>query len=178
MNTKQAIQRAFIKNYSQKDYDKITIKELCVQTPVARTTFYSYYQNMDDLKADIEKTILNGLRNITHHFKTKELSSIDLHEFLKYSMLYMKDNWDTVYAFLIIQPNIRFINSWKKDIKKHFRLHYPQKQHSNHYELLLEVVATSAIQCYCYWMQHPKEINDEKLSELVQSTITAMIHAL
>lgn len=50
MSTKESIQKTFIKLYSKMDYDRITIKELCIQTPVARTTFYSYYSNIDELK--------------------------------------------------------------------------------------------------------------------------------
>lgn len=178
LDTKQAIQREFIKMYSQKDYGHITVKELCIQTPVARTTFYSYYPNIDELKNDIETILINGINNITHHFEQKDVSSIDLHEFLKYSMKYIRDNWEAMYAFLIIQPDTRFIDLWKKNIKKHFNLHYSQKQYSDNYELLSEVVASSAIQCYGYWMQHPQEVNEEKLFDLVQSTINSMIHVL
>ncbi len=54
MNTKESIQKTFIKLYSKMDYNSITIKELCIQIPIARTTFYSYYTNIDELKSDIE----------------------------------------------------------------------------------------------------------------------------
>lgn len=178
LNTKQAIQEEFIKLYSQKEYNNITIKELCCRTPVARTTFYSYYQNMDDLKTDIETDLLNKIHDITLRFKIRDLSFIDLHEFLKYTMLFIKNNWSVIYAFLITQPNIRFIALWKEDIKKHFKLHYPKKENCHNYELLAELISSSAIQCYCYWLRHPEEIDDEKLFELVQKTIATMIHAL
>ncbi|MDE7284966.1 MAG: hypothetical protein K2N85_15495 [Lachnospiraceae bacterium] len=178
MNTKQAIQEEFIKIYSQKEYNNITIKELCNRTPVARTTFYSYYQNIDDLKTDIETDLLNKIHDITLRFEISDLSFIDLHDFLKYTMMFIENNRSVIYAFLITQPNIRFINLWKEDIKKHFRLHYPQKENCHNYELLEELISSSAIRCYCYWLQHPKEIDDEKLFELAQATITSMIHAL
>lgn len=178
MNAKQAIQKEFIKIYSQKEYSRITVKELCIKTPVARTTFYSYYQNIDDLKTDIELDLLNKIRNISCQFGSKNLSSIALHEFFEYTMLLIKNNWNEIYAFLIAQPNVRFIKSWKEEIKKHITLHYPQKVKFQNYELLVELISSSAIQCYCYWMQHPKEINDEKLFALVQTTITSMIHNL
>lgn len=178
MDTKQAIQQEFIKLYSQKGYDNIAVKELCAQTPVARTTFYSYYQNLDELKSDIETTLLKGLTDITHDFQGKDLSLIDLHDFFKYTMYYIENNWNVMYAFLIQQPNLRFIDLWKMNIKKHFKIHYSQKRQNNNYELLSEMVASSAIQCYCYWMQHPKEVNNEKLFEMVHSTITSMTQTL
>lgn len=178
MNAKQAIQDEFIKMYSQKEYSKITIKELCCRTPVARTTFYAYYQNMDDLKTDIETHLLNKIHDITLQFETRDVSFIELHEFLKYTMLFIENNRNVIYAFLITQPNIRFITLWKEDIKKHVRLHYPQKENCHNYELLVELISSAAIQCYCYWLQHPEEIDGEKLFKLAQTTITSMIHAL
>ena len=178
LDTKQAIQQEFIKLYAKKCYDNITIKELCEKTPVARTTFYSYYQNLDELQNDIETTLLNGLTDITNEFHEKDLSFIDLHVFFKYTMCYIEENWDVMYAFLIQQPNLRFIDLWKNNIKIHFKKHYSQKQHNSNYELLSEMVASSAIQCYCYWMQHPKEVNNEKLFEMIHSTITSMTQTL
>ena len=178
LNTKRAMQEEFIKMYFQKEYNNITIKELCNRTPVARTTFYSYYQNMDELKTEIETDLLNKIHDIILQFEVKELSFIDLHDYFKYTMQFIENNRSVMYAFLITQPNIRFIKLWKEDIKKHFRLHYPQKESCHNYELLAELISSSAIQCYCYWLQHPKEIDDEKLFELIQATITSMVHTL
>lgn len=45
MDTREAIQNEFLKEYSDKEFSRITVKELCAMTPVTRTTFYSYYQN-------------------------------------------------------------------------------------------------------------------------------------
>lgn len=178
LDTKQAIQNEFIKLYSKKGYDSITIKELCEKTPVARTTFYSYYQNLDELRTEIETALLNGLTDITNEFHEKDLSLIDLHDFFGYTMRYIEENWNVMYAFLIQQPNLRFIDLWKTNIKKHFRVHYSEKQQNNNYELLSEMVASSAIQCYCYWMQHPDEVNKEKLFEMIHSTIASMTQTL
>lgn len=47
--TKKSIQSSFMKLYNMYDYDKISVKDLCANTPVARTTFYSYYNNIDGI---------------------------------------------------------------------------------------------------------------------------------
>ncbi len=44
-DTKQAIHTAFISLYRKHFFNQISVKELSIQTPVARTTFYSYYNN-------------------------------------------------------------------------------------------------------------------------------------
>ncbi len=178
MNTKEAIQKAFIRLYSKTDYNRITIKELCMQTPVARTTFYSYYANIDELKSDMETSFLNGLRDLLLRFPEKDFAFIDLHEFLKHSMVYIEDNWDTVYAFLVIQPDTRFIDKWKAYIKEHFRMHYSEKQNNDNYKLVSETIASAAIDCYRYWMQNKAEVNDEKLFQIIQAMINSIISVL
>lgn len=177
MDTKQAIQKEFIKLYAEKDYNCLTIKELCMQIPIARTTFYTYYQNLDEVKADMEAYLLNGFHDIIKGFN-EDIAFVDLHDFLRYSMAYIRNNWDFFYAFLIMQPNMRFIESWKESIKKHFLMHYPNTKNGVNHELILDMVASSAIQCYCYWMKHPNDVNDEKLFDMVQSIIYSMIHTM
>lgn len=178
MNAREAIQKTFIRLYSRMDYNRITIKELCARTPAARTTFYSYYSNIDDLKSDLEASLLEGLRDLTLHFPEKDLSAIDLHDFLKCSMDYIENNWDGMYAFLVIQPDIRFIDQWKSYIKEHFQRHYPKKQHSDNYKIISELIASSAIDCYRYWMQNREEINDGKLFQMVGAMIRSVVPLL
>lgn len=178
MNTKESIQKTFIKLYSKMDYNSITIKELCIQTPVARTTFYSYYTNIDELKSDIEMSFLNGLRDLVFHFQKQDLEFIDLHEFLKCSMMYIEDNWETAYAFLVIQPDSFFIDKWKSYIKEHFKIHYSKEQSKDNYKLISEMIASSAIDCYRYWMQNKAEVNDEKLFQMIQTLINSIVPAL
>lgn len=178
MNTKESIQKTFIKLYSKMEYDRITIKELCIQTPVARTTFYSYYSNIDELKSDIEMSFLNGLRDLVLHFQEKEPEFIDLHEFLRCSMVYIENNWETVSAFLVTQPDPCFIDKWKSYIKEHFQKHYSQKQYNDNFKLISEMIASSAIDCYRYWMQNKAEVNDEKLFQMVQTMINSIVPAL
>jgi AcrR family transcriptional regulator len=40
-----AIKNAFIRVYRKKGMNGITVKSLCQEVPIARTTFYAYYEN-------------------------------------------------------------------------------------------------------------------------------------
>ena len=57
MDAKEAIRSQFMTQYAQKDFTDITVKGLCAATPVARTTFYSYYNNTDDVRQEIRNEI-------------------------------------------------------------------------------------------------------------------------
>lgn len=111
----------------QKEYSRITVKELCANTPVARTTFYAYYENIDDIKEDIENNFISGVTKIAVQLAGDNMPKMDFSLFLTKTLDYIKEHWNEIYAFLVIQPNVRFIFKWKEAIKRHFLLRFPQR---------------------------------------------------
>lgn len=69
-NTAQKMNLALIELMEKKSFDTITIKELCEKAQVNRSTFYSHYQNMNEL---LEET-----RNYIVHLFTEEMSSLNI----------------------------------------------------------------------------------------------------
>lgn len=53
-NTASLMDEALLLLLEQKDFDRITVKELCQKAGVNRTTFYLHYENMNDL---LEETV-------------------------------------------------------------------------------------------------------------------------
>lgn len=178
MTTKEAIQKEFMRIYIQKDYTCITVKELCVNTPVARTTFYSYYQNIDEVKEDIEIKLISGITQIASNISNGDMPKMDFSIFLTKTMDYIKLQWEELFAFLIIQPNIRFIQMWKKAIKRHFWLRFPQKREMPNYELIAETIASGIIGAYTYWLENPEKVNIEKLNQIVLSIMDSTLELI
>ena len=48
-NTARLMDEAFLQLLAKKDYEYITVKEICLKAGVNRSTFYLHYENMDDL---------------------------------------------------------------------------------------------------------------------------------
>ena len=48
-NTAKLMNQAFIETLDKKEYEYITVKEICEKAGVNRSTFYLHYENMDDL---------------------------------------------------------------------------------------------------------------------------------
>ena len=67
-NTASLMDEALLLLLEEKDFDRITVKELCGKAGVNRTTFYLHYENMNDL---LEETV----DMINERFK-KSLSAI------------------------------------------------------------------------------------------------------
>lgn len=165
------IQREFLIEYTQKDYSRITVKSLCANTPVARTTFYSYYENIDELKEEIEDTLIKGITTIAQDVSKGNMEEMDFSIFLTETFHYIKEHWSDIYAFLIIQPNVRFIVKWKDAIKNHFLLRFPQKSGISNYELISETIASAVIGAYSYWLKCPDKVDVQKLNQIVVSAL-------
>ena len=166
MNTKDAIKGQFMELYKQKAFERITVKELCAQTPVARTTFYAHFQNTDEVKGEIEDGLMAGLVN---------MPKMDLDEFLQAVQQYIKANWDGFYTFLICQPNHRFIEKWKDGIKLNFSRRYPEMEQRDDAELIGETIASAMIGLYTYWMKHPEKVDVDEMVAMLSKTEQILI---
>ena len=95
--TKQAIWLSFIKIYEHKPYEKISIKEICINAPVARTTFYEYYENLEELKVEIEDTLIKGILQLSDENGKNNIDTIELTEyFQRYFIIYKKTGMSTM----------------------------------------------------------------------------------
>lgn len=165
-DTKRAIHTAFISLYCKYSFNQISVKKLCIQAPVARTTFYSYYNNLGELKGEIEDELIEGILEIAKHTIDDSPDKADMTSFFSETLNYIKLHWDENYAFLIAQPNISYIKKWKDAIKYHLALRFPGRECMANYGLILEVIASAIIGAYTYWMEHPDEVDIPKLTEL------------
>ncbi len=160
MTTKESIKRGFIALYLKKDYSQIAIKSLCAEIPIARTTFYSYYNNLGEVKSEIEDETVSGIRAVCAEIYGSE---VQIH-FMQ-TLDYVQKNRAVFYAFLAVRPNADFISKFKSEIKKHFIDAHPQiKSETTNRELELEIFASAVIAFYTYYLEHPAEADLEKLS--------------
>lgn len=164
METREALKKAFIQQYIQKGYDQITIKELCRITPVARSTFYIYYQNLDELKQSIEDQMID-------HIQTMVIQTSgqydDFYLFFQQIITFIQEQWDIMYAFLVADYNYRFVERWKALIKKHFDQCFPHKLNNKNNDLINETIASALIGAYAYWLNYPDRFDVEQLNHIV-----------
>ena len=178
MDAKEAIKTQFMKEYVKKDFAQISVKGLCAATPVARTTFYSYFNNIDDVRCAVEDDILQGLDAVTTSISEGNLPDMDFALFMDAVEDYIKAHWSFIHAFLVVQPNLRFIRRWKDAIKLNFRKRYPEKQLIKNYDAVAEIVASSMISSYSYWMEHPDAVCTKEIKPMLQQVLDALVKIL
>ena len=101
-NTALLMNQALIELLNKKDYDFITIKEICKKAGVNRSTFYLHYDSIDDLLCEtLENTNKNFLacfgqadKNFVKEIKNKEKDDLILvtPEYLLPYLNHIKDN--------------------------------------------------------------------------------------
>lgn len=165
--TKRAIWETYIDLYEEKPSYKITIKELCNRVPVARTTFYSYYQNLDELKDDIENYLIDSIKNCAQEISEGDIYHMELAPFFEKVFEFIQKEQRFFNAFLLLQPNNSFIDKWKNAIELHFRKRYADKSHSANFNLMAAFAASGVIGGYEYWLKEPEKVNPQSLETVV-----------
>lgn len=172
--TQAAIKDVFIKIYRKKGMNGLTIKGLCQEVPVARTTFYSYYENLDDLLSEIEDEFVNGIKILAKTMSEGNIEKLDFSDFFDAVMEHIKNNWDTVEVLLVMHPDIRFMEKWKEAIKYHFKMRFPDKTKITNYNLIAEVIACSVLGAYAHWIKHPDEFDAKALNRVTQAAFSGI----
>ena len=73
-NTAILMNEALIRSLDKKDYEYITVKEICDIAGVNRSTFYLHYETMEDLLLETIESMFNDLKNrYTSDFVTEKI---------------------------------------------------------------------------------------------------------
>ena len=174
MDSRSAIKVQFMKEYARKDFQAITVKALCASTPVARTTFYSYFNNTDEVRCEIEDELLRGLIAVSEKVSGGEMAGMDFTVFMDETEQYIRNNWSDIYLFLVRQPNHRFIRKWKDAIIAIFFRRYPGMAHSRNCDPIAEILASSMISAYTYWMEHPEAVCPREIKPLIMKVLDSL----
>lgn len=164
-DTQLSIYATFIKLWHEVGYEKIRIAAICAQTPVARSTFYSYYDSLDDLKDQLEDYYINQLIQVNQPLFDKVISDPRDIDFIQVTLACIDKDQPVYQAFLVDQLNTSFIDKWKAAIKKHFEKILPK---SINRELTLELIASAVVTTVTFLLKYPEtQLSYSELQNLV-----------
>lgn len=106
-NTAKKMDQAFIDILEKKDFEYISVKEICSKAKVNRSTFYLHYENMGDL---LEESISYMIDTFLEYFHNEERS-----------IAHRIDEASTEELYLITP---KFLVSYLKYIKDHQRVFF------------------------------------------------------
>lgn len=95
----EKIENAFLKLLENKQYDDITINQICKTANINRSTFYLHYHDINDLIIKIENKFAKNIANIfSYGLKQNTAAMVDMFKFIKENKIFYK-------AFLNIPYN-------------------------------------------------------------------------
>lgn len=151
----------------------ISIKKLCSDAFVARSTFYAYYDDIDGILLDIEDHLIDTLAHQNEEMMDRAVSATeDLHFYSK-TLEFVTAHRDAFYTLLVAVPDVRFIEKWKDAVKYHFWERLFRNRCPENSELILELVASSAIAAFTYWMKNPETIQVEGIYSIISGVLRA-----
>ncbi|WP_068501369.1 TetR/AcrR family transcriptional regulator [Paenibacillus kribbensis] len=107
--TKMAIERALIELLQQHDFKDITIKKICDQALIGRSTFYSHYLDKYDLLEKIVKQYASDFKvEVEHRFEAMEEGKVaNAIELVTDKMITNKFEISTLLAVHIASADLR-----------------------------------------------------------------------
>lgn len=178
MDTCEAIRAEFMRAYARERLDRITVKALCATVPVARTTFYAHYRNVDDVLVEVEDGLLAGLAEVTERVSGGDLPTMDFSTFIDETLAFVDRNRTDFRALLVVQPDIRFIARWKEAMKANMARRYPAAAAQSHWDLITEMGASAIVGAYIWWMERPDATDVAGAKKLIERAVEGVVAAV
>ena len=165
--TKRLLKEALIEILKEKDIYHVSIRELCENADINRTTFYKYYGSQFDLLNDMENDLLEF---VSKTVKTNEedpekiISSVCtyLEGNLEFARLIIKNNVDPDFAYRLFA-----MESIKNAALKKFRGNKSEVE----LEYIYSFLTNGAFRMVCVWLNKEKRETPEEFARLVNQML-------
>ena len=169
VKTIEGVKRAFEELICEKDYEKITVKELCDRARLNKKTFYHYYETLDALLAEIQMELSAGfLERIKDYELPKDLDKVNREFFLfsaEQGLAYEKITCSVTYHS-IRDEMVGDVNDegWGKS-KKYQNLSEFEKK------LLMGFINNAVLTAYRQWVEEGKVTPLEEVIEMTNRIV-------
>lgn len=169
VKTIEGIKTAFEELICEKDYEKITVKELCDKARINKKTFYHYYETLDALLAEMQVELSAGyIERIKDYHLPEDLDKVN-REFFVFSaeqgLAYEKITCSRTYHS-IRDKMVSEVNDagWGKS-KKYQKLSDYEKR------LLMGFVNDAVLTAYRQWIEDGKNMPLEDVIEMTNRIV-------
>ncbi len=162
--TKRLLKLSVLNILENKPLNKITIKEICADADINRTTFYKYYNDQYSLVGEIENDIFNQIHGLFNCLNAGDEKVTVLERFL----IYLRSNKNTVRILMNGNCQTKFENRLKKYIAEqthNAKFSNDINKESKKYVCLM--IASGAIDAVCMWINSNCEKDENDIAKLI-----------
>lgn len=169
VKTIEGIKQAFEELICEKDYPKITVKELCDRARINKKTFYHYYETLDALLTELQQELSQDyLKRISKYKLPDDLDKVNREFFLysaSQSLAYEKITCSASY-FMIRDDMISEVNEagWGSSRKYRSLSDFEKK-------LLMSFVNETVLCAYRQWVEDGKKMPVEEVIKITNRAV-------
>ncbi|MDR0400622.1 MAG: TetR/AcrR family transcriptional regulator [Treponema sp.] len=166
--TRKVLRDSLVELMKDKPITKITIKELCENADINRTTFYAHYRDQYDLLRCIEEETLARIEEIVDKYENKS-GSRELTEMVEEIISFIAGNSNSIQILLSENGDIGFQKKLfrrfmrKEQIMKYFS--DPPAGEGNEYEYVYVINGTVGL--VQYWLKDNMSIPVPELAKMI-----------
>ena len=161
--TKILLKNSLIDLMHTKSVNKITVKELCENAGINRSTFYLYYTDQFALLKEIEDELLLNARE---HLKNIDSNLNNLH-YLKEMLYYMKTNSDIFHTLLCRQENLSFQTVFIDTSIRNLRINLNLQCEEKISDYIFRYLTMGCLSLITKWFEDGFDMSPEELAEMI-----------
>ena len=181
-NTAVKMDKALISLLENKDFEYITVSEICKEAGVNRSTFYLHYENTNDLLSEVSKYLIQGflsyfpgdVSNVSLRLKECSLEELNFitEEYLNPYLSYIKENRRVFLTVLSHGVTFNFEGIYQNMFEHIFniildRFHYPEGNRK--YVMFFYLNGINAI--VIEWLKNDCNKSIEQVSDIIKNCI-------
>lgn len=164
VKTIEGIKNSFEELLCEKDYEKITVKELCERARINKKTFYCYYPTLDDLLVEMQMELSSGYIDKVKEYKLPDDIEKVNREFFLFSqsqgLAYEKITTSGSYDYVRNKMIGKVMDAtWKKS--ERFNTLSPLKQN-----ILMNFMNSVSVGIYKQWVSEGKKTPIEEVIDI------------
>lgn len=170
-DAQQALGQALVELLLQKPFAKISVKALTQTAHVARSTFYAYYQNTDELLADVENKLVLALIDKDDKIRDRNRQSAADFSYFSAVLDYVNDH-EMAFAALLKPEDSdqRFIQKWKTGMKYNLWARI-RPEMTTHNKFILELVSAMMIASIRFYLSEHVLPDQDEIYTTVAKTL-------
>lgn len=178
--TKELLSRALFSLLETKNYQDISVKELCEAADINRGTFYLHYKDIYDMVEQIERNILSQFEELISKYASISLDANPnplIYDIFQFAM----DNHTLFAALLGKNGDISFLLKIKKLFRERlmelYASTFPQEELTR-FEYFYHFAAAGCIGLIEHWLLSETPESPEEMAALTNDIITGGIRSL
>lgn len=165
--TKLIMKEAYLKILSNKQSSNITVKEICENAQINRSTFYLHYNEPNDILKELENETIKMVSDYLQSIGKLKEADLNLKEYIVSFLRYVQKN-DEVFRTFLIENNDPHFKRKLFDLALSFMINdFSIPLPSEHKVLIYHFIVSGCIDVLCEWISSNYKTSEYVIADLL-----------